>query len=67
MDMDNEHTCQDCGYYHQHYIWMNGYQSINAGHCIHPPRAKNCRPRMAACPRWIPQDRGYRETFLPTE
>ena len=67
MDMDNEHTCQDCGYYRQHYIWREGQYIPISGHCVHPPRVRHCRPGMAACPKWIPQDASYRATRLPPE
>ena len=66
-NVDNEHTCQNCGYYWQHYVWWGQYKPTNYGHCAHPPRARSCRPGMAACAKWIPQDASYRATRLPPE
>ena len=63
--MDSAHpTCKTCGYYRQHYIWCNGFMRINHGHCVHPPRVRQCRPNMSACEKWIEQDTGYRDTYV---
>lgn len=60
-------TCRNCGYYRQHFIWYEDHYRSVSGHCVHPPRNRQCRPDMAACPKWIPQDERYLATYLPPE
>lgn len=68
MNEDNKNTCQNCGYYRLHYIFRDGgYLAVSYGHCTHPPRVRHCRPGMAACPKWIPQDDQYRATYQRPE
>ena len=68
MNMDCKETCQNCGYFRQHYIiWCHRYDRINFGHCTHPPGVRHCRPETAACAKWIPQDEFYRSRYLPRE
>lgn len=67
METATHNTCKNCGYYRQHYIWSQGYQLVNGGHCVHPPRTRRCRPEMSACAKWIPQDDNYRNTYIPPE
>ncbi len=60
--------CQTCGYFHLHYIWRDGkYIAIHFGHCVHPPRVRNCRPDMAACPKWILQTEKYKRLYCPDQ
>ncbi len=65
MDADSKQTCQNCGYYLQHYIWNRRYQYVHCGHCIHPPRTRHCHPTMKACAKWIPQDEAYLTNHVP--
>ena len=67
MTSSDDHICQECGYYRQHYIWNYGYGEINRGHCVHPPRVRSCRPGMEACADWVPQTEEYRKRYYPPE
>lgn len=65
MKIEKQQICENCGYFLQHYIWYQHFKTINCGHCTHPPRARQCKPLMAACPKWIPQDETYRTNNFP--
>lgn len=65
MEANNNKICENCGYFRQHYIWSQGFMPINQGHCTHPPRVRQCRPQLTACPKWIPQDEVYRFNYIP--
>lgn len=65
MEKQNQNTCENCGYYLQHFIWNKRFIAINCGHCVHPPRTKRCRPLDKACPKWIPQTEEHCRNYLP--
>ncbi len=67
MNTKCEKCCETCGYSRRHHIWRHGYMPINFGHCAHPPRVRHCRPGMAACAKWIPQNEEYATTYVPPE
>lgn len=59
--------CQNCNLFRHHYIWFQGFQSINYGHCVRPPRVRHCRPNTKACEQWIAQTEEYRRVYVPNE
>ncbi len=66
MTDKNKNTCQNCGYFQQHYIWLESrYHTIDDGLCLHPPRRRHCRSTMPACARWIPQTEAYHTLYDP--
>lgn len=65
MDRYEQKICQTCGYFRRHYIWWGEYRAINFGHCVHPPRVRHCRPGLAACVKWIPQNEEYLRAYVP--
>jgi len=65
MEIVEGKKCKNCNYFRQHYIWRYGYMKIEAGHCVHPPRTRRCRPELKACEKWLPQDEKYLQTYQP--